>query len=35
MFPPSEKLGCLKKEFEGYVEIKSLNKIIKNKKINL
>ena len=32
MFPPSDKLGCLKKEFEGYVEIKSLNKIMKNKK---
>ena len=32
MFPPSDKLGCLKKEFEGFVEIKSLNKIIKNKK---
>ena len=32
MFPPSDKLGCLKKEFEGFVEIKSLNKIVKNKK---
>jgi hypothetical protein len=29
MFPPSDKLGCLKKEFAGYVEIKSLNKIVK------
>jgi hypothetical protein len=32
MFPPSDKLGCLKFEYSSHVEIKSLNKIIKNKK---
>jgi hypothetical protein len=30
MHPPSEKLGCLKKEFEGLMEIKGLNKFTKH-----
>ena len=30
MLPPSKKLGMLKLEYEGYIEIKGLNKVIKS-----
>jgi hypothetical protein len=29
MLPPSKKLGLLKLEYEGHIEIKGLNKVIK------
>jgi hypothetical protein len=29
MLPPSKKLGLLKLEYEGYIEINGLNKVIK------
>jgi hypothetical protein len=30
MLPPSDKLGCLKLEFKGFVEINGLNKVLKS-----
>ena len=32
MLPPSNKLGCLKCEYEGHIEINGLNKVIKKEK---